>query len=45
MSEINFTLDVGTEAYFACSLIYMGETLILGGKKEYNQVSGFRILF
>ena len=39
MQRINFTLGVDTEAYFGCSVIYQGETLILGGKKEPNQVN------
>ena len=38
MKQINFTLGPGTEAYFACSLVLNGETLVLGGKKQYNQV-------
>ena len=38
MQEINFTLGGQTEAYFGCSVIYNGETLIFGGKKEPNQV-------
>ena len=37
---IDFTLgDGNTEVYFACSLVFKGETLILGGKRNYNQVS------
>ena len=38
MQGINFTLGTDTEAYFGCSVIYKGETLIIGGKKEPNQV-------
>ena len=38
MQRTNFTLGVKTEAYFGCSVVYKGETLILGGKKEPNQV-------
>jgi len=38
MQRIVFTLDDTTEAYFSCSTVYNGETLILGGKKEPNQV-------
>ena len=38
MQRINFTLGVDTEAYFGCSVVYHGETLVLGGKKEPNQV-------
>ena len=38
MKQINFTLGLGTETYFACSLVFNGETLVLGGKNEYNQV-------
>ena len=38
MQRTNFTLGVNTEAYFGCSVIYNGETLILGGKSEPNQV-------
>ena len=34
----HFTLGVDTEAYFGCSVVYHGETLVLGGKKEPNQV-------
>ena len=39
MQRTVFTLDVATEAYFSCSVVFNGETLILGGKKEPNQVS------
>ena len=38
MQRTYFTLGVDTEAYFGCSVVYNGETLILGGKKEPNQV-------
>ena len=38
MQRTYFTLGVDTEAYFGCSVVYHGETLILGGKKEPNQV-------
>ena len=38
MQRTNFTLDVNTEAYFGCSVVYNGETLVLGGQKEPNQV-------
>ena len=38
MQRTHFTLGVNTEAYFGCSVVYNGETLILGGKKEPNQV-------
>ena len=34
----NFTLGPETEAYHACTSIFNGETLIFGGKREYNQV-------
>ena len=36
---IDFNLGDGTEAYFACSTVFQGETLVLGGKREFNQVS------
>ena len=36
---INFNLGDGTEAYFACTTVFKGEQLILGGKREYNQFS------
>ena len=36
---IDFNLDDGTEAYFACTTVFEGETLVLGGKREYNQFS------
>ena len=36
---VDFTIDDSTETYFACSLVFKGETLILGGKRKYNQVS------
>ena len=36
---MELTIDDATEAYFACSLVFKGETLILGGKRKYNQVS------
>ena len=38
MQQTHFTLGVNTEAYFGCSVVYNGETLILGGKQEPNQV-------
>ena len=28
-----------TEAYYSCSAILNGETLVLGGKRHFNQVS------
>ena len=34
MQRTVFTLDVATEAYFSCSVVFNGETLILGGKKN-----------
>ena len=34
----NFTLGPATEAYFACSALFNGETLIFGGMREPNQV-------
>ena len=41
----HFTLGVDTEAYFGCSVVYHGETLVLGGKKKPNQVClSFNIL-
>ena len=36
---IDFNLGDGTEAYFACTTVFEGETLVLGGKREYNQFS------
>ena len=36
---VDFTIDDSTEAYFACSIVFKGETLVLGGKRKYNQVS------
>ena len=39
MQQTYFTLGAETEAYFGCSVIYNGETLIFGGKKEPNQVN------
>ena len=39
IKEINFNLGTETEAYFACSIVYKGATLVLGGQKQYNQVS------
>ena len=41
MQRTYFTLGVDTEAYFGCSVVYNGETLILGGKKEPNQVISY----
>ena len=38
MQRTHFTLGVNTEAYFGCSVVYNGETLVLGGKQEPNQV-------
>ena len=34
----NFTLGAKTEAYYACSTVFQGETHIFGGQREYNQV-------
>ena len=39
MQRTYFKLGAETEAYFGCSVIYKSETLVLGGKKESNQVS------
>ena len=36
---IDFNLGDGTEAYFACKMVFQGEQLVLGGKREYNQFS------
>ena len=36
--HVDFDFELGTEAYFACTVIFNDETLILGGKREYNQV-------
>ena len=41
MQRTHFTLGVNTEAYFGCSVVYNGETLIFGGKKEPNQVISY----
>ena len=34
----NLTLGAKTEAFHACSVVYKGETYIVGGKRQYNQV-------
>ena len=39
IKDIDFNLGDGTEAYFACTTVFEGETLVLGGKREYNQFS------
>ena len=39
MKSINFEFGENTEAYFACTTVLHGETLILGGQKQSNQVS------
>ena len=36
---IDLTIGDNTETYFACSMVFKGETFILGGKRIYNQVS------
>ena len=36
---IDFNLGDGTESYFACTMVFQGEQLVLGGKREYNQFS------
>ena len=39
MDGINFNLGPGTEAYFGCTAVFKGETIVFGGKKEPQQVS------
>ena len=39
MKQITFNLGESTEAYFACTIVFNGRTLVLGGKKQYNQVN------
>ena len=41
MKNINFEFGDNTEAYFACITILNGETLVLGGQKQSNQVCLF----
>ena len=41
---IDFNFGPGTEAYFGCTVVWDGQAVILGGKKEYNQVS-FQIIY
>ena len=38
MKSVNFEFGEKTEAYFACTTVLNGETLILGGQKQSNQV-------
>ena len=38
MKNINFELGENTTAYFACTTVLNGETLVLGGQKQSNQV-------
>ena len=38
MAGINFNLGPGTEAYFGCTTVFKGETIVFGGKKEPQQV-------
>ena len=38
IEKINFKLGAGTEVYHACSIVFKGETLVLGGKTQPNQV-------
>ena len=39
ITGINFDLGPGTEAYFGCTTVFKGETIVFGGKKEPQQVS------
>ena len=39
IKRMDFVFGNSTEAYFACSIIFNGKTLILGGKQNYNQVN------
>ena len=39
MQNLDFSFDSQTEVTGACTTIFKGETLILGGQKEKNQVS------
>ena len=41
MFSTDFSFGDETEVNGACSIVFQGETLILGGRKEYNQVSKF----
>ena len=34
----DFTLGPHTEAYYACTAVFNGETLVFGGMREPNQV-------
>ena len=43
MKSINFEFGENTEAYFACTTVLHGETLILGGQKQSNQVSNISL--
>ena len=38
MNGINFKLGPETEAYFGCTTVFKGETIVFGGKKEPQQV-------
>ena len=38
MTGINFNLGPRTEAYFGCTTVFKGETIVFGGKKEPQQV-------
>ena len=38
IDKINFDLEAGTEVYHACSIVFKGETFVLGGKTQPNQV-------
>ena len=37
--KIEFDFKAGTEANGACTIVFRGQTLLLGGRKEYNQFS------
>ena len=39
IKSVNFVMGNETEAYYSCSAILNGETLVLGGKRHFNQVS------
>ena len=39
MKAINFNFGAETEAYHACTVVLKGQTLVLGGKTQPNQVS------
>ena len=45
MKKIEFHFGETTESYFACPAVFKGMTFFLGGKREFNQVFLYNLIF